>query len=155
MSSTNEKEYLMSTLGTLKLTAAKRSLVISPLMQRRNKLLKKIFDQIELAKAMASGGTYAPTRFRTVRDEHGLSRSIEVPRRVRPWWFPTDAGKIAVSIRYGTRVVEISKGKSAIEVATGDELLKALSLVAKAVEAGELDAQIESASNKLKEGFGK
>jgi hypothetical protein len=45
--------------------------------------------------------------------------------------------------------------KSAIEVATGDELLKALSLVAKAVEAGELDAQIESASNKLKEGFGK
>lgn len=69
--------------------------------------------------------------------------------------FPTEAGKIAVSIRYGTRVVEISKGKSAIEVATGDELLKALSLVAKAVEAGELDAQIESASNKLKEGFGK
>jgi len=45
--------------------------------------------------------------------------------------------------------------KSAIEVATGEELLKALSLVAKAVEAGELDAQIESASNKLKEGFGK
>jgi hypothetical protein len=78
-----------------------------------------------------------------------------VQKKVRPWWFPTDTGKIAVSIRYGARVVELAKGKSAIEVATGDDLLNALATVRKAVEAGDLDGQIETSSIKLREGFKK
>ncbi len=145
----------MSTLSALKLTAAKRSTGISPQVKRRLKLVKKIDDQIALAKALATGGTYTTSRYRTVRDEDGGSRSVEIQKKVRPWWFPTEAGKIALSIRYGARVVEISKGKSAIEVTSGDDLINALVLVKKAVEAGELDAQIENASIKLREGFGK
>ncbi len=145
----------MSTLSALKLTAAKRSTGISPQVQRRLKLVKKIDDQIALAKALSTGGTYTTSRFRTIKDDEGGSRSIEIQKKVRPWWFPTETGKIALSIRYGARVVEISKGKSAIEVASGDDLINALSVVRKAVDAGELDAQIESASIKLREGFGK
>ncbi len=145
----------MSTLSALKLTAAKRSTGISPQVQRRLKLIKKIDDQIALAKALATGGTYTTSRFRTVKDDEGGSRSVEIQKKVRPWWFPTETGKIALSIRYGARVVEISKGKTAIEVASGDDLINALSVVRKAVDAGELDAQIETASIKLREGFGK
>jgi hypothetical protein len=145
----------MSTLSALKLTTAKRSTGISPQVQRRLKLVKKIDDQIALAKALSTGGTYTTSRFRTIKDDEGGSRSIEIQKKVRPWWFPTETGKIALSIRYGARVVEISKGKSAIEVASGDDLINALSVVRKAVDAGELDAQIESASIKLREGFGK
>ena len=145
----------MSTLSALKLTTAKRSTGISPQVQRRLKLIKKIDDQIALAKALATGGTYTTSRFRTVKDDEGGSRSVEIQKKVRPWWFPTETGKIALSIRYGARVVEISKGKTAIEVASGDDLINALSVVRKAVDAGELDAQIESASIKLREGFGK
>ena len=145
----------MSTLSALKLTAAKRSTGISPQVNRRMKLLKKIDDQIALAKALATGGTYTTSRFRTVKDDEGGSRSIEIQKKVRPWWFPTETGKIALSIRYGARVVEISKGKTAIEVASGDDLINALSVVRKAVDAGELDTQIETASIKLREGFGK
>ena len=52
-------------------------------------------------------------------------------------------------------MVEISKGKSTIEVATTTDLIPTLELIKRAVEAGELDTQIESASNKLREGFGK
>lgn len=145
----------MSTLSALKLTAAKRSTGISPQVQRRLKLIKKIGDQIALAKALATGGTYTTSRFRTVKDDEGGSRSVEIQKKVRPWWFPTETGKIALSIRYGARVVEISKGKTAIEVASGDDLINALSVVRKAVDAGELDTQIESASIKLREGFAK
>jgi hypothetical protein len=145
----------MSTLSALKLTAAKRSTGISPQVNRRMKLLKKIDDQIALAKALATGGTYTTSRFRTVKDDEGGTRSVEVQKKVRPWWFPTETGKIALSIRYGARVIEISKGKSAIEVASGDDLINALSVVRKAVDAGELDTQIETASIKLREGFGK
>ena len=143
----------MSTLSALKLTTAKRSTGISPKVNRRMKLLKKIDDQIGLAKALATGDTYTNSRFRTVKDDEGGSRSVEIQKKVRPWWFPTETGKVALNIRYGARVVEISKGKSAIEVASGDDLINALVLVKKAVEAGELDAQIESASIKLREGF--
>ncbi len=145
----------MSTLSALKLTAAKRSTGISPQVQRRLKLIKKIDDQIALAKALATGGTYTTSRFRTVKDDEGGSRSVEIQKKVRPWWFPTETGKIALSIRYGARVVEINKGKTAIEVASGDDLINALSVVRKAVDAGELDTQIENASIKLREGFGK
>ncbi len=145
----------MSTLSALKLTAAKRSTGISPQVQRRLKLIKKIDDQIALVKALATGGTYTTSRFRTVKDDEGGSRSVEIQKKVRPWWFPTETGKIALSIRYGARVVEISKGKTAIEVASGDDLINALSVVRKAVDAGELDTQIETASIKLREGFGK
>ena len=114
----------MSTLSALKLTAAKRSTGISPQVNRRMKLLMKIDDQIALAKALATGGTYTTSRFRTVKDDEGGSRSVEIQKKVRPWWFPTETGKIALSIRYGARVVEISKGKSAIEVASGDDLTR-------------------------------
>jgi len=145
----------MSTLSALKLTAAKRNTGISPQVNRRMKLLKKIDDQIALAKALATGGTYTTSRFRTVKDDEGGSRSVEIQKKVRPWWFPTETGKIALSIRYGARVVEISKGKTAIEVASGADLINALSVVRKAVDAGELDTQIETASIKLREGFGK
>jgi hypothetical protein len=145
----------MSTLSALKLTTAKRSTGISPQVQRRLKLIKKIDDQIALAKALATGGTYTTSRFRTVKDDEGGSRSVEIQKKVRPWWFPTETGKIALSIRYGARVVEISKGKTAIEVASGEDLVNALSVVRKAVDAGELDTQIETASIKLREGFGK
>jgi len=79
-----------------------------------------------VAQALANGGTYTISRFRTVRDEDWGARSVEVQKKVCPWWFPTDTGKIAVSGRYGARVVELAKGKSAIEVATRDDLLNAL-----------------------------
>jgi hypothetical protein len=49
----------MATLSALKLISAKKSNTASPIQQRRNKLSKKIHQQIELAKAVASGGHYA------------------------------------------------------------------------------------------------
>lgn len=145
----------MSSLSTLKLTSAKRSTGISPQVNRRMKLTKKIEDQIALAKALASGGTYTTSRFRTLRDEDGGTRSVEIKKKVRPWWFPTESGRIAVNIRYGARAIELAKGKSSIEVTSGDDLIQALVAVRKAVDAGELDLQIETASLKVREGFKK
>lgn len=145
----------MSSLSALKLTSAKRSTGISPQVNRRMKLTKKIEDQIALAKALASGGTYTTSRFRTLRDEDGGTRSVEIKKKVRPWWFPTESGKIAVNIRYGARAIELAKGKSSIEVTSGDDLIQALVAVRKAVDAGELDLQIETASLKVREGFKK
>ena len=47
------------------------------------------------------------------------------------------------------------RGKPSVEVESGEALVKALETIKIAVEAGELDSQIEIASAKLRSGFGK
>ena len=145
----------MSTLNALKLSTAKKSLNTTPVVHRRNKLGKKLWEQIQLAQAHLAGKQFTTTRFQTVRDEDGVRRSVEVPKRVRAWWWNSDNGKIALNVRYGARVVELAKGKRNIEVAAPTDLIPTLELIKKAVEAGELDTQIETASIKLREGFTK
>jgi hypothetical protein len=145
----------MSTLNALKLSTAKKSLNTTPVVHRRNKLGKKLWEQIQLAQAHLAGKQFTTTRFQTVRDEDGVRRSVEVPKRIRAWWWNSDNGKISLNVRYGARVVELAKGKSTIEVAAPTDLIPTLELIKKAVEAGELDTQIETASIKLREGFTK
>ena len=146
----------MSTLDSLKLTTAKKPTHIPAIVFRRNKLSSKLWEQIQLAKSHIDGTPFVVTKFKSVKDkETGLRRQVEIPKRIREWWFRNDAGKVCVSVKYGTKVIELAKGKHSVEVASGPELVKALESIKSAVEAGELDAQIESASGALKLGFKK
>ena len=146
----------MSTLSSLKLVAARKPVKPSGLVQRRHKLSNKLWEQLQLAQAQAAGEIYAPTRQRVIKDpETGLRREVTVPKRIRPWWFVADNGKVCLSVKYGSRVMELAKGKSAVEVAGPQELIKTLEAIKAAVEAGELDAAIDAASQSLREGFTK
>ena len=144
----------MSTLTALKLVATKKPINISPILVRRNKLIAKLWEQIQLAQYEAAGERYQPTRLRTMRDrDTGLIKTLEVPKRVKPWWWISESGKVCVSIRYGSKVLELSKGKTSIEIGGAQDLVPALETVKVAVLAGELDAQIEAASGALRSGF--
>lgn len=144
----------MSALATLKLVSAKKPQQMPSIQLRRNKLSNKLWEQIQLAKSQISGQPFVVTRFRSVKDrESGLRKQVEMPKRVRPWWFVTENGKVCVSIRYGSWTLELAKGKSSVEVGSPDELVMALETIKQAVEAGELDTQIEVASAGLKSGF--
>jgi len=146
----------MSTLDGLKLSTAKKPAHIPTVVFRRNKLSNKLWEQIQLAKSQIDGTTFAVKKFRTVKDkETGLRKSVEVNKRLREWWFKNEQGKVCVSVKYGTKVIELAKGKHSVEVSSADELVKALSTIKQAVEAGELDNQIELASGALKAGFRK
>jgi len=146
----------MSTLNSLKLVASKKNRSLSPVAHRRNKLAAKIHEQIELCEAQRSGGVYAPRRLRTVIDRHtGERKTIEAVKRVKEWFWISDSGKINLAVRYGSKVLELAKGKNAIELASGDELIAALQALKTAALAGELDAAIEAASGALRAGFGK
>ena len=146
----------MSALGTLKLVAAKKPQHLPAIQLRRNKLSNKLWEQIQLAKSQITGQPFVVTRFRSVKDpESGLRKQIEMPKRIRPWWFVTESGKVCVSIRYGSWTLELAKGKPSVELASANDLVIALETIKQAVEAGELDAQIETASAGLKSGFKK
>ena len=69
-------------------------------------------------------------------------------RQIALWNVSTTLGKCHWTI-------ELAKGKPSVEVASGEELVKALTAIKAAVEAGELDSQIETASSSLKQAFRK
>ena len=146
----------MSALTTLKLTTAQKPTSIPQVQQRRNKLVKRLWEQTELAKAQQAGTKFAPVKFRTLTDNTtGERKQVEMNKRVKAWWFLTDAGKLALSVHYGTKVLELAKGKYAVEVAAEKDLVTTLNTIKEAVLAGELDAAIDTAANKLRAGFGK
>ena len=146
----------MSTLGTLKLTAVQKPTHIPQVQQRRNKLVKRLWEQTELAKAQQAGTQFAPIKFRTLTDKAtGERKHVETSKRVKAWWFTADNGKLALSVRYGTKVLELAKGKFAVEVAAEKDLVETLNVIRDAVLAGELDTAIDNAANKLRAGFGK
>ena len=144
----------MSTIAGLKLVASKKSRSLSPIQLRRNKLAAKIHEQWQLCTARQAGEIYAPKRLRTVTNpQTGERTTVETVKRVREWFWINEAGKLNLAVRYGSKVLELARGKNAIELATGDELVAVLGKLKDAVLAGELDAQIVAASGALRAGF--
>jgi len=145
----------MATLTSLKLSAAQKNNSLTGAQVRRTKMLKAIGEQIAIAKAVQAGAQPIITKLRSVTTEAGERTLVETNKRVKQWWFATDNGKLAINLRYGARMLELAKGKFAIEVASEKELVPTLEALKSIAAAGELDAAIETASVKLREGFGK
>jgi len=146
----------MSVLGTLKLVSTKRPSQLSVTQYRRNKICRRLHEQILLARGRQDGKQFSSTKFRTVvNPETGERKSIEISKTVKQWWFTSDNGKTVIAIRYGARVLEISKGKFAVELASESDIVNTLEIVKNAVESGELDSQLEAAAGKLRIGFKK
>ena len=146
----------MSALNNLKFVAAKRPTQLSNIQIRRNKLSNRLWSQIQLATALQKGENYTEKKFRTVRDRHtGETRSVELNRRVRQMWFVGENGRVCLQVKYGSKVIEFAKGKNAIEVGSADELISALTTLKTAVESGELDSQLNTAADLVKERFKK
>ena len=144
----------MSTLSTLKLVAVKKPLHIPVIELRRRKLSTKLWEQIQLAKSQIDGTPFVVMKFRSLVDrETGLRKQVELPKRIKPWWFVSDSGKVCFSVRYGSWTIELAKGKPSVEVASAEDLVRVIETVKQAVEAGELDAQIETASASLRSCF--
>ena len=142
-------------LSSLKLVNAKRVNSIDPVVFRRNKLNEKLKVQIAMAQAMNKGEIFTVKRIRKERDEvSGLTSMIEVSKRVKTWWFTNnDTKRVAVQIYYGNKVIDLAKGKNAVEVANGDELIAVLGRLQEAVLDGLLDTQIEQAADSVKARF--
>ena len=95
-----------------------------------------------------------PRFFKRLREKL-YPRNFAAIKRVKEWFWTTSNGKINLAVRYGSKTLELGKGKNAIELSTGEELISTLALLKDAVIAGELDDAIANASDKLRAGFGK
>ena len=145
-----------SVLATLKLTTARKPRALPDVVKRRNKLIKKLTDQRELAIAVIEGRNFTPQRLRTVVDRTTGKRTVrEMPVRIKAWWWTGEKNETLLSVFYGSKTLELSKCKSAIEIASVKELPAVFDTLINAALNSELDAQIESASTKLRDGFKK
>ncbi len=145
----------MSALTSLKLSNTPRSTNTTPVQHRRNKLLAKITEQIRLAEAVRTGTEYYGQGTKRVLDENGYRKTVEVPRRIRQWWWTNNAGKICFTVRYGARSIELAKGKTTVDVGAMENLVETLRLVHQAVQQGELDMQIAAISGAVRTAFKK
>ena len=147
----------MSTLNTLKLVVSKRNATVAPIVVRRNKLIAKLHEQIELCEAQQSGVTYAPKRLRSYTDKQSGERvTMEVSKRVREWFWTSDTGKINLAVKYGAKTLSLNKkGANAIELASGDELIATLRNLKICVANGEFDEAIAEVGESTRLAFKK
>jgi hypothetical protein len=146
----------MAIIAKLNITNVNRPRQLPVIVQRRNKLVNALHDQLELARADAEGREYLKTRRRHVKNPvTGEYAEAMVSRRPRAWFWTADDGKVYINLRYGTRVIEIAKGKSAIEVGEKKQLVPVIEALKQAIAAGEVDAQLTAAGAEVGSRFAK
>jgi len=129
----------MALLNSLKLTPYNPTNRNNSFLKRRRKLIAKIDEQI----LIATDSNYKPTKTKWVQNEDGTERKLEIPKRIRRWWTEQQGGAILLTIRYGNKVIELEKGKNAIELPSKTELEPTLQSIKKAVDNGEFDTLLE------------
>ena len=138
-----------ASLASLNISDVKKPTQQTAVQMRRNKLSKQLWEQVQLATALASGGSFAPIRVRTVKDKlTGERKTVEQQKRIKPWWFTAEDGSVCLQGRYGVQVLEIGKGKNTITLASKEQLIDTLNLVKQAAEHGELDKHIAAVATK-------
>jgi len=142
-------------LNKLQFVDAIRPKSMPVVQQRRNKLSNKLWEQIQLAKSQIERTHFVIKRRVTVKDLEGNYKSIERPKRIKPWWFMATNGNLCLSVFYGSKRLELIPGKSSISVKNMNDLIEVLELLKSETEAGSFDAAIEHASGTLKLNFNK
>ena len=145
----------MTALSSFELTTSKKDIKASPIVHRRNKLVAKIHEQLELCEAKMNGQLYAPKKLRAyINKQTGERMTVEAVKRIKEWHWTAPDGLIHLSVKYGSKVLPLSSdGSNAIVCANKDALVQALKTLKVAVLDGELDEAITKASNFTKSSF--
>ena len=125
----------MSVIASLKLVEFKPQNAQGRIFVRRRKLVEKIEQQIKLA----ADPSYAPTKLIWAADDSGVQQRREVAKRIKRWWVENIDGSAQLTIRYGSKPLEIVKGKNAIECENVSVIASILETVKQAVIEGEFD----------------
>jgi hypothetical protein len=140
----------MSFIANRKVVAAIRLEQHQMIVKRRNKLILQLHDQLELIQAESEERDYLMFRRRNVKnvvtDEY---TEAVVSKKPRAWYWIADDGKLYLNLRYGPRVLEFAKGKSAIEDGESRQLVPTIEALKQTVVAGEVRMQLTAAGNEI------
>ena len=138
----------MSHLSKLKIVAQAQKRLQSKTERRRAKLLEKLEDQLAMVQALIAGELFTRHRRLWQTNAEGDRVLIERPKRTRAWYWMSGAGGCYFSVWYGSKVIELKPGMTAIAVNKREDMPDAIRAVMDAVRQGELDIQIEDVAEK-------
>jgi hypothetical protein len=146
----------MTALANFKLVSAKRTNVINPIILRRNKLIGKLQEQMNIATAKMNGNDYSIKRHKIFTDaETGESKTVEVAKIMREWFWTAENGKIMLQVKYGAATLYLNaKNATAIELGSMEELVSAIKTLQTATAEGHFDKALDAASEVTRKGFG-
>ena len=133
----------MSLLATLKLVPPPNTKPQTPIEHSRQKLIKKLREQLLMVEAELGGKPYQRTRSAWVPNYDAEPETVQIPIRIRQWWHVTVSGTVLFTVRYGMKLIALDADKAAIEVPTLRALPNVITTVMQAVDEGELDSQLE------------
>jgi hypothetical protein len=136
----------MIQLADVKLVSAVRPAFQDPVALKRSKFISRVSEQLEIANLLMKGEQIPFTSF---NDPVSLRR----PRKVSPWWWTDKDGKYLMTIKYGSKVIELAKGKSAVQAETLDQIIEVLKSLKLATSNGELDLHLTQASDLIRKKF--
>jgi len=130
----------MSMLKALNIVALPKLSKNDPLLQRKVKLL----TQLEQQRELAANPAYSVLTKKWVKQEDGSKTLVDKQKRVKKWWVVDVMGNCFFTIRYGSKLLELEKGKAAITVGDKDNLLAVIDAVIAAARNGEFDVLLNS-----------
>ena len=136
----------MIQLADVKLVSAVRPTFQDPVALKRSKFISRVSEQLEIANLSMKGEQIPFTSF---HDPVTLKR----PRKVSPWWWIDKDGKYLMAIKYGSKVIELAKGKPAVQAETLDQIIEVLKSLKLATSNGELDLHLTQASVLIRKKF--
>lgn len=143
----------MSILKTLKLATAVRGNPAASEFGFRTKVLSWLAEQKAMAEAEIAGTPLNATRTVTRTNEAGEKVRVDAPRKVRKGWFTDATGKMVFQVRYGSNPLEFARGMNAIEVDNLAAIPAVIGSIIEAINAGELDAQLNAARDARRANF--
>jgi hypothetical protein len=98
-------------------------------------------------KKLLADPNFVRTVKRWERKEGGERVLVEKPLRTSKWWQADGNGGHVMTVKIGSKRIEIDKGKAAIAVGPLEKLPAVIDTLIKAVRAGELDEQLKSSKS--------
>lgn len=133
-------EIAMSMLKALNIVALPKLSKNDPTLQRRVKLL----TQLEQQRELASNPNFVVLTQKWIKQDDGSKALIDKQKRVKKWWVVDMSGVCFFTVRYGSKLLELEKGKAAITVGNKENLVSVIDAVIAAVKNGEFDTLLNS-----------
>jgi hypothetical protein len=142
----------MKQLSKLKLTKIERvEKAETQTTHMRKKLIERLTEQMTMVKTEEDGEEFIRTQTVWVTNAEGERVAETKPLRTRRWYWKADDGTWYFHLLYGNSVMEIDKGRTAIDVGRHREIKRAIETLMVATKEGELDAALNRAFSKRKE----
>jgi len=122
----------------LNLTPNKKEVGRNVVVSRRESVVKGINSQLMICESLINDGE-------VYKDFNG--------RKVISWFWLNEEGKYFLSINYGKKAIELSKGKFSVICESLEEVIDSLNIIKDSILNGDLDKELEKRSKLIRSNF--